>query len=281
MKYKLYKFLICFIFILILVIKIVANNERTNKILVIVNSNIYSFIQNEISHYTNDIHIMTGFQVQLETYNCLNKTAEELKSFIQNRSNNLIGCVLVGKFTNAWYEIENDYGRYGYQNFPCDLFLMDLDGEWIDAETNAPMQKGVYDSHIHGSGDRYPEIFLGRIDASTRSCNEIVRLIYYFNKNHNYWSGITTLNKYGCTYIDFEPALQNIDFYMHKLYGASGYDLIKEPVATKEDYLTRLTNKKYDFIQLAVHSDPNYHEFLDKIPSMPGYLKNYLYSELL
>ena len=40
-----------------------------------------------------------------------------------------MGCVFVGDIPTAWYEVANDYGTYGYKTFPCDLFLMDLDGK--------------------------------------------------------------------------------------------------------------------------------------------------------
>ncbi|GAJ16437.1 unnamed protein product, partial [marine sediment metagenome] len=90
-------------------------------------------------------------------------TAEDMKAQLVslNMSYNVTGAVLIGDLPVAWfYHIHDIAGNYE-EEFPCDLFLMDLDGEWND--TNGD---GMYDIHTNGSGDTAPEIYVGRIDAS-------------------------------------------------------------------------------------------------------------------
>ena len=132
------------------------------RVLVIVNSTLFPNIHANVDRYVLDIEGQ-GYAVDL--YTSTHGTAEDLKSFIISQSTDLVGCVLIGSLPCAWYEIENDFGDSGYTSFPCDLFLMDLDGNWQDLETAYPMQSGVYDTHSgSGSTDTAPEIFLGRID---------------------------------------------------------------------------------------------------------------------
>ena len=164
------------------------------KVLIIANSSIYSSLQTEITRYADSL-IACGYNapVYATTYG----TAEDLKIFIQNNQSGLIGCVFIGDQPAAWYEIANDFGEYGYASFPCDLFLMDLDGSWIDSDYD-----GLYDGHTDGSGDTAPEIFVGRIDLSQMSGDEVENLRDFFDRDNRYWSGNMNLVKYGLTYTE-------------------------------------------------------------------------------
>jgi len=240
-----------------------ADNE---VVLLIVNSSIYAGsgeIRSRIIRYEKEVEARTGFEILVETnFNGSAETAENLRSFlsnqyviIQSKGSNLIGCVLVGEFPNAHYEFRVDVSG-GYSHFPCDLFLMDLDGEWQDNETNAPMQKGIYDTHLAGLGDKKPEIFIGRIDASKMTGNETNILKRYFDKNHRYWSGKMNLTKYALTYVDYTwRNNEHFTDYIKYLYGTSRFDLIQWPNLSPGDYwTTRLAAvNRYDFIQIACH----------------------------
>ena len=106
----------------------------------------------KIDRYVQDIQRAYGCTVTLETVQ--GGDAETLKKLIQDYYNaGLDGVVLIGRLPAAWYEIENDHeaieqGGYGYADWTCDLFLMDMDGLWLDTDNN-----GLYDSHTAGSGD--------------------------------------------------------------------------------------------------------------------------------
>lgn len=226
----------------------------TGKVLVIVNTAVYSNLTSRINRYVSSLDVH-GYSVELHTSS--GGSAEDLKAFIQARETNLIGCVFIGSLPVAWYEVADDFYEYGYASFPCDLFFMDLDGTWQDGNTN-----GLYDAHIDGSGDQSPEIFIGRIDASMMSGNEYDLLSDYFDKNNDYWQGNITLLKYGLTYTEDDWA-SHPDFLhdMSYLYGAR-YQAIAAPSTNRNDYLNnRIKNSAYEFIQLSCHSYSGGHHF--------------------
>jgi hypothetical protein len=70
----------------------------------------------------------------------------------------------------------------------CDLFLMDLDGEWQDRDGD-----GAYDAHAAGAaGNRGPEIAVGRLlgaNVSLFGKTEIEMYQDYFARNHAYRRG--------------------------------------------------------------------------------------------
>ncbi len=60
---------------------------------------------------------------------------KDVRSLLQNEAT-LVGALLIGNIPAAWFEIENDFDKYGYTKFPIDLYYMDLDGDWIDSDNN-------------------------------------------------------------------------------------------------------------------------------------------------
>jgi len=160
-----------------------ANSTNANKTInLYINSSIFSNISNEISIYVQDLQ-NEGYIVQV--FNCSSGEPGALDHIANLKSNltseyhqkNISGAVLIGNFPHADY-----FG--GGAIFPCDLFLMDLDGLWLDLNID-----GIYEGHFNGSGDMYPEIFIGRINPYVLSmqkdaCTEALRS--YFKRNHEY-----------------------------------------------------------------------------------------------
>lgn len=225
------------------------------KILVIASSKTFSSLGDKIMRYCSDVRNQ-GYAVGLHEHSGTDPVG--LKSFILSRKQNLLGCVFVGDLPVAWYEVENDYYEYGYAEFPCDLYYMDLDGVWEDLDGD-----GRLDSHRDGGGDRQPDIFVGRIDASRIPGDGIDILNVYFDKNHQYRIGNTYVLSYGLTYTEddwsiYTDMVNDISF----LYSGR-YDAITAPSTDRDDYLeNRLLNVKYDFIQLACHSNSTAHYFV-------------------
>jgi len=247
---------------------------EVGKILVFVNNAIYPGIQTRLDRYVSDVQGQ-GYNVHMFLW--YSGTVEDLKTLIQDNSANLVGCILVGEFPCAWYEIGNDFGDGGYTSFPCDFFLMDLDGEWRDDETTEPMQTGVYDAHLGGSGDVGPEIFVGRIDASRITDDVEVNLLNnYFDKLHSFYTGAMAQTDFALTYTEDDwsgsPSFSNdID----NAYPDN--ENIEAPDTDRDDYRdNRLDSPTYEFIQLACHSYPGGHHFTrggwlfsDEIKSVP------------
>jgi hypothetical protein len=237
-----------------------AAAPATPKVIVIANTTLYNNIKSRIDRYVFSIS-SRGYDVPL--YTTSGGTAVTLKNYINNNKTDLVGCVFIGQLPAAWFEVADDFGEYGYAQFPCDLYFMDLDGSWWDLQSTSPMQSGVYDAHTDGSGDTAPEIFIARIDASMMTHDTEVNIMKdYFDKNNDYWLGNYSLVKYGLTYTEDDWAgyydFRNDISYM---YG-SNYQAIAAPNTNRDDYLNnRLKSTTYEFIQLSCHSYSGGHSF--------------------
>ena len=234
--------------------------DTVSRVLVIVNSSLYPSIQERISTYVSDIESHMPYVANL--YTASFGTAEQLKAFIKAHEPTVVGCVLVGNLPCAWYEILNDYDSYGYAQWPCDLFLCDLDGQWADNNPFPGLQLGVYDSHGAGTGDEGPEIFLGRIDASRMTGqSEADQTNAYFDKLHAYYEGTMTMPKFGLTYTEDDWASYS-DFRNDISHAYPSFQVIAAPATNLSDYATnRLPSPDYGFVQLACHSNSGGHYF--------------------
>ena len=240
-----------------------------SHVLILVEEALYSKTQakQKIDRYAQDIANSYQCKVTLETIK--GGTPEEIRALLQGYyyQSGLSCAVFIGHISEAWYEVPNDHywweGGYGYANWICDLFYMDLDGEWIDSDGN-----GIYDIHTNGNGDIYPEIFIGHIDPSTMSNygNKEMLLSKFLDKDHNYWQGNIRLMNYGLIYIDHDWKDYSTYYFRH-LYGEKNYDNLKwtegsNNLVEKFDYLRkRLPNIAYGFTQVWVHSTWESHSF--------------------
>jgi hypothetical protein len=164
-----------------------------SMVLVIVNSSIQPSIQDSLNRYVLDLE-NEGYSVTV--YATSGGTPNDLRAYLQSKlSNGLVGCLLVGNLPVPWYEMNDDFD--GYAQFPIDLYYMDLDGTWVDSDGD-----GLYDGHSDGGGDRYPEIWVGRVTAHTLTGNEATLIQNYFEKNHRYRVGDVVLNHRALVYVD-------------------------------------------------------------------------------
>jgi hypothetical protein len=237
------------------IIRISEPPKKTTSplLIVFVESDLVSELTDEIILYNETLRII-GYDSII--YEASGVTPEDLKDIIltywQN-GYNLTGTVLIGDFPVAWFHHSNDF--YGLEEFPCDLFLMDLDGTWIDTNHD-----NKYDSHTDGSGDTAPEIYIGRIDASNIPGDEIPTLKKYFAKVYDFWSGTTNQTKYGLTYTDKDWAY--FEYFRYDLgYAYEDYEAIWYPDVDRDDYLNNRTPSTYEFIQLSCHSSSQRHSF--------------------
>jgi len=229
-------------------------NVKTSvtKILVVVNLSMYNQLTDKIERYAYDINYVYGCEVIMETVT--GGDHANIKNLIITNQTNLSGAVFIGDIVAAWFEILNDHNQYGYASWPCDLYYMDLNGTWTDANGN-----GIYDSHTENV---QPEIFIGRISTANMGTllSEKVGLERYLDKNHKFWMGHTTVNKkFGLSYTDQDWVNSSsfTTYYIQYLYGNTNYDKVGygDPSFGKTDYLGRLLNNRYEFIQIAAHAN--------------------------
>ena len=239
--------------------------DLLHKVLIVVDSTLYSELDFEINRYAYDIHYVYGCNVVMERVD--SETCQDIKSLITNYQNNLDGCVFIGDIVPAIYRTNDLCFHNWIASWPCDLYYMDLTGTWTD---------GNHDNYFDDySGDMTPEIFVGRISTSNMGdiIEEIEGMRLYLNKNHKYWIGHRHINKkYGLSYTN-RPWVPNpidtpymADYFNNSiryLYGSNCYEPINArenpAIFGKTDYLQRLNDEKYGFIQLASHSSATHH----------------------
>lgn len=249
-----------------------TGDRGTGRILLVVNSGIYSSITTGLNQYWNDL-LAAGYTVEL--YTASGGTPANLRSYLQTKFNDgtgLEGVMLIGDLPIPWFEINYDFdGPDGdtldneYVDFPCDLFYMDMDGTWLDSQSTYPFQSGVYDSHTDGAGDCAPDIWVGRLTASPMtlgSPTESGLLNNYFAKDHNFRTGALCPAERALIYADddwFDVA-DGIDSDASASY--TRRVLVKDKVTTCcDDYKDTRLQQSFEMMHVMLHSDPTNHYF--------------------
>lgn len=225
------------------------------KFCILVNAAIYAPLEFPIGRYVIEL---TGEGYDVEVYVTSAGTPEDLRAFLQGKyAAGMAGCVLIGDFPVPWYETVACWDDpYEVEEFPCDLFYMDLDGVFEDTDAD-----GKYDTH---TGDVSPEIWVGRLLASQMTiggADEISLLQNYFEKNHLYRSELQPLNHRALVYVDDDwvPSAEWWDENVGLSY--DDRTLVYDEYVTYDvDYEDRLTHN-YELIQLYAHSSASKHYF--------------------
>ncbi|MFX1293726.1 MAG: C25 family cysteine peptidase [Promethearchaeota archaeon] len=233
-----------------------VNNNK--MIFIMVNSTIYDSLNASLTQLKNDLENIGkspsfyNYSPQGLPTNDELAEAYSLRSVFIGQMAWLEGAILIGKFPIAYYNISNSV-------FPCDLFYMDLDGQWTDNDNDR-----VFDNHTDGAlGDRDPEIWIGRIDASMMSStNEITAITNYLLKNHLYRNGTLQRPHNSLVYIDddWTPWTSEWANDIKKAY--TNQTVISVNTTTDDDhYENELTNTSYEWVHLFVHSYYDKHMF--------------------
>jgi hypothetical protein len=222
-------------------------------ILVIVDSKVYQAIARSLGLYKMDVEDEGYSVIIYETNGLSDRTPKGIRSFLKEMmSQGLTGVLFVGDIPGVWYEVEN-------KKFVTDMYYADLDGLWADFDGN-----GFYDAH---SGDVIPEVWVGRLKASTLACtkNEEIQLLNnYFNKNHRYRSGLRVLPWWRTlAYIDDDGVDWIEDVQVSLSQVSSDIALISDPnITTAEDFKTRLKDSSgFEWLYLMSHGSYDYHNF--------------------
>ncbi|MFA5031959.1 MAG: T9SS type A sorting domain-containing protein [bacterium] len=178
--------------------------RKAGKVVILVDSTIASSLTSELNQ------LMTNLQYEgytVSSYNIAGGTPENLRSFLKGLydNDNIEGALFVGDLPVAWFQVENDYGTYGYAEWPIDLFYMDLNGDWIDTmkyyavgDSLASGKDSIYDAH---SGDVNPEIYVGRL-TPTGIGNDTLLIKNYFAKDNAYRNHSIELQHRALVYVE-------------------------------------------------------------------------------
>ena len=231
-----------------------GNAKNSTRFAVIVNSSLYSQISTSVATYIDDL-VLDGYTVDLFTASY--GTPFELRTHLYSQYNlGMTGCLLVGDLPVPWYELTNcfDYGEN--EQFPCDYYYMDLDGIFTDGDSD-----GMFDYH---GGDMFPEIYVGRLTASTLTmsgADEVYLIQNYFRKNHDYREGKFRANYRGLMFVDddwvYDAEYWNENLGMVYCGTTLEYDEYETIDVLYESHICQ----GFEFVQVCVHSNPWAHYF--------------------
>ena len=249
--------------------KVYTTAEKADcvNILIVVKDYLYENLGNYCNQYADDILRYAGYTSAIETVHL--DTYSQVKDLILSYNSNIFkGVVFVGDIACAFYE--QTYEK-AYTYWPCDLYYMDLDGNWYDNDGN-----DIFDKH---EKKVKPEIFVSRIMAHTFSKygTEVDLIKKYFEKDHNYWTegAPNFTNALAYTSKDWARRADFGNKGIGHLYGTSNYIKLEEPSYNpfgKADYIYQ-NQFNYSIIQLSAHSYPSLHIIDNNVGSSDIYLR--------
>lgn len=239
-----------------------SSRHSSESLSILVDATLYPLVQTRLDEYVADLATM-DVPVHVDTVD--GGTPASIKAWVQSRYDaGSKGVLFVGDIVAAWAEVSGSV-------FPCDLFYMDLDGSWMDADSD-----GIHESHSAGVGDEGPEVFVARINAHTlQHATEANMVNGYFAKAHAYRTGMLTQPWRGLEYV--EEDWYDMDVALDHVYGAridrqdSGY------FTTGSDYLDWLDLGQH-FVQVCVHSWTQGHAFGRRPTESAAYGHVYVHS---
>jgi len=221
-----------------------------------VNSTLSYSISTEIDQYEQDV-INQGYTVQIVNWSDTNVTV--LRNDLINASNQpegLEGAVIIGDLPAAYLQYY-DSAWSKWRVYPCDLYLTDLDGQWVDND----VADGLFDAHNNGTGDVYPEIWLGRIcPESLNNLNHLTAYQNYFSRNHAYRTGQLTRPHSQLVYIDDDWSAWTSEWLGDMTAYTNITCFSTNSYTNATDYKSRLS-EIYEFVHVFVHSWPYEHMF--------------------
>lgn len=236
-----------------------AHLDQTGAFLIIVEESILSSLTPEIDRYLSDLVDAEWDPILLSMSG---GTAEDLRGILQQywESDSIKGSVLIGNLPQAWFELYEDFDNDGVPDnpwqvqFPCDMYYMDLDGQWYDGDLD-----GILDTHLF---DWEPDIFIGQLIASPLG-SQVSLLSNYFDKNHAFRTGNLYLPGLGLAYIDDDWSGSAYDWGAALAQASGLVEVVGGPDSTTAiDYLSRLNDDHYALL-LAAHSNPLHHHFYE------------------
>ncbi|KPJ50791.1 hypothetical protein AMJ40_01765 [candidate division TA06 bacterium DG_26] len=227
-----------------------TRKSDSSLVAIIVHNALYPSIHSSLLQYVSDIEA-DGYSVSL--YTTSGGAPVDLRTFLQGLPpDSLVGSLLVGDLPVAWYEMD----EWEHEEFPIDLYYMDLDGTWGDGDSD-----GIFDAH---GGSLEPDIWIGRLTASPCTlggADEVSLLQSYFQRNHQYRAGATTLPKRALLYIDDDWAGSDEEWSQN--LGLAYWErtvVADSEITMATDYSMRLDDG-YELIQVCAHSSPWVHAF--------------------
>ena len=255
----------------------VIGNGPGDDLYILMNEDLYPGIETSYGTWAADL-AAEGYVVH--GYTSAPATPETIKSWLIgwfNDTGSMEGLILVGDYDSAWFQ-GIFWSDIGYEEFPCDLFFTDLDGDWRDDEdsSGASVSDGIYDYHEDGSGDLEPEIYLGRVPAHNLNLfsghDEASIVNAWLDRVHAFRSGSWTLSHDSLTYVDHDWQASG-NYWSQNVEQVYSNETNVWPNVDGEGYQDRLNDNTYEHILMCCHSSPVVHAFHDG-PNVNNYYVN-------
>jgi len=232
--------------------------HNDNILAVVATESIWDSLKSDLAAYLSARNA-DGWGIHLL---CFTETAtiEEVREALRKVGSPLKGAFFAGDLPAAWFTHEGE-------EFPIDLYFMDLDGTWVDSNND-----GMFEDHI---GEVKPDIFLGRIAGPE------AKLKTYFKRIERYRAGEYSLPNRFMAYVDddwtsFHYGDQPYYYGLEQMFGAQAVDLVYDSMETiSPDYQARLT-QGHQLMQIMAHSDWTLSQFSMSPANCVTYAHTYL-----
>jgi hypothetical protein len=232
-----------------------SGRKGDRPVCIVIHDLLYRAIQGSFFVFVSDLE-NDGYAPNVYTaFNDGNQAALKDILISEWNSRGIAGSMLIGDLPVAWYEMD----VWDHEEFPIDLYFMDLDGLWTDAD-----EDGLYDRHLDGDGDMEADIWVGRLLAlnlTDHGADEVAMMNNYFDKNHRYRTGALRLQDRALAYIDNDWCIYGWEGEVALAYDNT--HAVTDPYeTTREDYMQRVresTDNRYENLLICSHSSPWVH----------------------
>jgi peptidase C25-like protein len=202
-------------------------------LLILVDKAVYGAISSRMDEYIRDVG-RDGYWATVHVVQ--GGTPANVRAYIKRRKP--AGVLLVGAVPVPWYEIDGD-------QFPCDLYYMDLDGTWNDPDGN-----GRFNDHV---GNLNPEIWVGRLWTPTAGGNDAALINDYLARNHKFRLGGLGHARSALAYVDDDWTGFD-DCAFDEMFPTSVITKYTAPAQTDADLYKAEVNSLRSWVQLCAHS---------------------------
>lgn len=238
----------------------------STRILLVVEDSLYASIKTKLQRFVQDLQ-KEGWGVLV--YRFGSGTAQSLRAYLRSRhkeKGGLAGALFIGDIPYIVYEMMQSWDNntsWEYEDFPCDIYYMDVDGAWSDSKTDQDVRpgNGKYDTR---SGNLGLEIWVGRLQTSNLTClgTEAGVLNNYFEKNHLFRTGGLGTAPSALVYDDDDWSGMGTDDKSNLKKIFSGVTEISDKEkTTAADYKTNRLPAPLEFIYTRSHGWPGGHGY--------------------
>ncbi len=228
--------------------------KPTTSLLVVVEDRLIASLQTELDVYQADL-LKEGITTTVVGWQ--GGTAGDLRALIGRFStdDSIDGAFLVGDLPAAWYRA---YTFGAYEEFPCDLYLMDPAATWRDTngdaryDAHSPLALKLYVSRLTGSG---------------------AEIAAYFDKVHRYRTGDVRIPVKAYLFKDdawsaYQPGST---FGLGRIYDS--VEIRETPGQTvRSVYVSDMTGEGMEFVNQWIHSQPSVLAIYDTNQADYGYV---------